>query len=81
MEVLSYIPIGYQKATNTVDGTYVYQLRYACIVQPFGSFVSDPDGGITEIKLIDPKDYTKYFNWGNIGERLVRRAIELLAIT
>ena len=81
MEVLSYKPIGYQKSTNTSDGTYVYQLRYACTVKPFGPFVSDPDGGITEIKLIDPKEYTKYFNWGKIGERLTERAVELLTIT
>ena len=52
--------------------------RYVCTVRPYGKFVSDPAGGITEIKLIDPKDSKKYFDWGKIGERIINRATELL---
>ncbi|HEV7702204.1 MAG TPA: hypothetical protein VGO63_02045 [Candidatus Paceibacterota bacterium] len=37
----------------------------------------DPDGGITEIKLIDPKDYKKYFDWGSVGDRLMEQALSL----
>ena len=77
MEILNYRPIGYQKVIDTRDGSFFYQLRYVCIVRPFGPFVSDPDNGITEIKLIAPKDYKQYFDWGEIGERIVTRAIEL----
>lgn len=78
MKVLSYLPIGYQKVINTKDASYVYQLRYVCKVKPFGPFVSDPAGSITEIKLINPSEYKKYFNWGKIGERIISRAVELL---
>jgi hypothetical protein len=46
-------------------------------VKPYGDFISDPDGSITEIKLIDPKEYKQYFDWGEIGERIIERAIEL----
>ena len=77
MEVLSFIPIGYQKVTDTRDGSYVYQLRYAATVHPYGPFTIDPAGGVTEIKLIAPKDYKQYFNWGAIGERIISRALEL----
>lgn len=77
MKVLSSKPIGYQKVTDTRDGSEIYQLRYACIVEPYGPFVSDPDGSITEIKLIDPADYKQYFDWGKIGERIIIRALEL----
>jgi ADP-ribose pyrophosphatase YjhB (NUDIX family) len=77
MEVLSQIPIGYQKVTDTRDGSFVYQLRYACKVRPCGPFISDPAGSITEIKLVNPKEYKKYFDWGKIGERVISRAIEL----
>jgi len=77
MEVLSFLPIGYQKAIDTRDGSFAYQLRYACTIRPFGPFVSDPAGVVTEIKLIDPKDYKQYFDWGNIGERIIERALEL----
>jgi ADP-ribose pyrophosphatase YjhB (NUDIX family) len=78
MEVLKCLPVGYQKMTDTRDGSYVYQLRYACLVRPYGPFIADPAGGIMEIKLIDPKDYKKYFNWGKIGERIITRGLELL---
>lgn len=80
MEVVSCLPIGYQKVTDTRDGTYVYQLRYACKVKPYGPFVEDPAGGVTEIKLVDPKEYKQYFDWGKIGERIIERAIKLKAL-
>ncbi len=82
-EVLSFLPIGYQKVTNIDNGKVIYQLRYVCKVKPYGEFVIDGgDGmsekGITEIKFIDPADYKKYFDWGEIGERIIKRAEELL---
>ena len=55
------------------------QTRSVCIVEPYGPFVADPDGDITKITLIDPKDYKKYFDWGEIGDHLMRRALELKA--
>lgn len=75
MEVISFAPIGYQEVR--FDGKIFNQLRYICIVKPYGDFISDPDGSITEIKLIDPKEYKQYFDWGEIGERIIERAIEL----
>ncbi|MBP6857675.1 MAG: NUDIX hydrolase [Candidatus Pacebacteria bacterium] len=76
-EILNFIPIGYQKVTNTENDKNFYQLRYACLVKPYGPFIADPAGSVTEIKLIDPKDYKQYFDWGKIGERIINRAIEL----
>jgi len=51
--------------------------RSFCIVEPYGPFVSDPDGDITEIKLIDPKDYKEYFYWQSVGDRIMKKAVEL----
>jgi len=51
--------------------------RSFCSVEPYGLFVSDPDGDITEIKLIDPKDYKQYFDWQSIGDRIMKKAVEL----
>ena len=79
MQVLNFLPVGYQKVTDTRDGHSYFQLRYVCTACPYGPFVSDPAGTVTEIKLIDPKDYKKYFDWGEIGERIVSRALELNA--
>lgn len=78
MEVINFLPVGYQKVIDTRDNSYAYQLRYVCTAKPYGEFVSDPAGKITEIKFIDSKDYKQYFDWGEIGERIVQRAKELL---
>ncbi len=80
MEIISFKPIGYQRVIDLKDNSYIYQLRYACIVEPIGPFISDPSGSVTEIKLISPSEYKKYFNWGEIGERLISRAMEILKI-
>jgi len=77
MKVLACLPIGYQKVVDPRDNSHIYQLRYACTVEPLGPFVADPAGGVTEIKLIEPAEYRKYFDWGEIGERIVVRALEL----
>jgi len=76
VEMLSFKPIGYQKA-SLPDRPAEYQLRVFCDVKPYGNFVEDPDGDITKIQYIDPKDYKQYFDWGKIGERIIERAIEL----
>lgn len=77
MEVLSYLPIGYQKVTDSIGSEPFYQLRYACLVKPYGPFLGDPMGDIVEIKLVDPLEVKQYFDWGNIGDRIIERAIEL----
>ncbi len=77
MEVLKCVPVGYQKVIDTRDGNHIFQLRYACAVRPIGPFISDPAGGVTEIKLINPMNYKQYFDWGKIGERMINRALEV----
>jgi len=76
MEVLKWLPIGYQKITDK-DGAVKYQLRTACLVKKIGEFTGDVDGSIKEIKLIDPADYKKYFDWGEVGDRIISRAVLL----
>lgn len=53
------------------------QILYFCIVEPVGEFKKDPDGDVTEVKLIDPKDYKEYFDWGELGDYVMKRAIEM----
>lgn len=79
MEMLSCLPVGYQKVIDTRDNSYIYQLRYVAIAKPYGPFVSDPAASITEIKIIAADDYKKYFDWGEIGQRIVERAKMLLS--
>ena len=78
MKVLKQAFIGYQD----VFGSHGIQThaRSVCIVEPYGEFVSDPDGDITEIKLIDPSEYKEYFDWGVIGDHIMERALKLKAL-
>lgn len=75
MKVLHQELIGYQDIWEPYQT--VRQTRSMCIVEPIGDFVSDPDGEITKIKLIDPKDYKQYFDWGAIGERIMKQALKM----
>jgi len=73
MKVLHQELIGYQDIYE--PDRIVRQTRSFCIVEPYGPFIADPSGDVTKIKLIDPKDYKKYFDWGEIGERILEQAI------
>ncbi|MBI5126431.1 MAG: NUDIX domain-containing protein [Candidatus Taylorbacteria bacterium] len=79
MKVLQQRLIGYQDISEPQG--IKSQTRSVCIVEPYGPFITDPDGDITKIELIDPKDYKKYFDWGEIGEHIIARALEVKAET
>lgn len=78
MKVLNFEPIGYQKVTceDGADKPF-YQLRYFCIVEPYGPFEGDPDGDVTEVLEIDPQDYKKYFDWGEIGDKIMAKVLKI----
>jgi len=77
MNVISCRPIGYQKVIDTrnIQAPF-YQLRYFAIVEPYGPFVSDPDCTIDKIAEIDPMDCKEYFDWFEIGDAIIARALE-----
>jgi ADP-ribose pyrophosphatase YjhB (NUDIX family) len=77
LEVLEYRPIGYQIAGTQSSKDWGYQLRYFVIARKIGEFISDPAGSVTEIAFIDPLDVKKYFDWGNVGEEIFRKAAEI----
>lgn len=76
MRVLSWRPVGIQEVTNP-EGEIAYQFRVVAKVEPLGEFICDPAGTITQIKLIDPTEYKAYFDWGEIGDHIVTRAMQL----
>ncbi len=79
MRVLAQRPIG---MFRVFEPDYPkLQVRSVCIVEPIGPFIADadPDEGVTEIKLIDPIDIKKYFDWGEVGDRQLQRALEMKA--
>lgn len=77
MKVISCKPIGYQKVTDTrgIQKPF-YQLRYFAIIEPYGPFESDPDLTIDKIAEIDPMDHKKYFDWLEIGDKIIERGVE-----
>ncbi len=77
MKVLWMECIGYQDVEAVGEDIKERQYRMVCLVEPYGDFESDPDGDILEIKLIDPKDYKEYIKWGEVGDHLMKRALEM----
>ncbi len=75
MKVLDQKLIGYQDIYE--HKRIVRQTRSFCVVEPVGDFISDPDGEITAIKLIDPSEYKQYFDWKEIGDRIMERALDM----
>jgi|SRR5581483_12176119 len=73
MKVIFQKLIGFQDIYES--NKIIRQTRSFCLVEPYGDFISDPANEIREIKLIDPKDYKSYFNWGEIGERILGQAL------
>ena len=81
MKVLELYPLGYDTLTNPENNENIYQVRFAAKVEPYGPFVADgalDDQDVTEIKLIDPKDYKKYFDWGERSDAMVEKAKKLI---
>jgi len=74
MRVIKQKLIGYQDVFEPKE--IVTQTRSVCFVEPIGKFENDPDGDVTKIKLIEPSDYKKYFDWGAIGDRIMDQALE-----
>ncbi len=80
MKIIDYKPIGYQtvKKEGVLAEDYIIQLRYFCTIEPYGPFVSDPAGLIIEIKLINPSEYKQYFDWGEIGDKIITKACSFM---
>lgn len=76
MEIIRWRPIGIQEVTDS-KGDVFYQLRVVCKVKPLGDFVEDMGGEVSEMKLIDPREYKEYFDWGEIGQKIMDRSVQL----
>ncbi len=75
MKVLKYFPIGYLYTY----GEDIYQTRYLCLVEPYGPFVSDPDGGVTEIKLVKSENLSSVIDWRDTSLLMKDRCLKILA--
>jgi 8-oxo-dGTP pyrophosphatase MutT (NUDIX family) len=74
MKVLKYFPIGYLYIRE-VD---IYQMRYLCLVEPYGPFEADPDGGVTEIKLVAPDELVNIIDWKDSALLMKDKCMEII---
>ncbi len=78
MRVIKLSPLGYDTLTNRKTGTNIYQVRVVCTAEPIGEFKGDPDGDITEIQFIDPREYKRFYNWGRRSDVMLEKALRIL---
>lgn len=73
IEVDKLIPVGYQSSENKQTGEIIYQLRYFARITKIKKQTIDPAiNKIPNRKFIFPDEFSKYCNWGKIGEEIMR---------
>jgi len=82
MKVLELFPLGYDTFTNPETQKKIYQARFVAKVEPYGPFVIDldPEQDISAIKLIEPLEYKKYFDWGERSDAMMRKALKIVGL-
>ncbi len=75
MRVLKHAPIGILEVAFP-EGISYYTFSVT-LVEPIGEFTSDPDGDISEIKLIDPSEIESYIGHYETTDRVLARALEI----
>ncbi|MFA7252686.1 MAG: NUDIX hydrolase [Candidatus Paceibacterota bacterium] len=73
MKVLKYFPLGYLY----VEEKDFYQAQYLCLVEPYGPFINDPDGGVTEITLVDFSEVPKMLGPDDTSRATLKRCEEM----
>ena len=73
------IYVGYQRVDEE-DGTPPYaQVRMAAMIQSVGPIRPDPDNGQTYGRFLTAPDRAAVLlNWGEVGEKQIRRAAEMM---
>lgn len=76
MRVVCHACIGYEDIF--ADEGRVTLMRFVCVGEPYGEFIEDPDEQeITKIEAIDPEHYKKYFDWQDLGDHMMKRALKI----
>jgi ADP-ribose pyrophosphatase YjhB (NUDIX family) len=76
MRIVEMRPLGLQEVH--LDTGLERYVRFACIVEPIGDFVSDPGKEVLRIDALDPEKAYELADkhWGKIGRHMLERAIE-----
>jgi len=73
MKVLKYFPLGYLYIKE-VD---IFQAQYFCTVEPYGQFTSDPDGGVTAIRLVNFNEINELLTKDDTSKLTLKRCQEV----
>ena len=70
--------LGYQLVENDGDKPPYAQVRMVTLIDKIGKKQPDPDTGETYDRLLTtPENAIKLMNWGEIGEKIVLKAVEV----
>lgn len=72
--------LGYQ-LVDEENGIEPYaQIRMTAMIETIGEKKPDPDCGVTYDRvLVEPEQAIKLLNWGDIGERIIHKAVSVAA--
>lgn len=77
-------PIGYNevhfpKNPNKKEGELFYQVRFACLLDEVEEMGEDPATGKTyRRKFIAPEKFTDFVQWGDTGQAMLQKALEIV---
>ncbi len=72
------IYIGYQEVIGDKDLPPYAQVRMAALIDTIGPKQPDPDNGITFNRILTtPEKAAELLNWGEIGEKIIKKAVEV----
>ena len=72
------IYLGYQLVENDSNKPPYAQIRMVAMIDKIGKRQPDPDNGKTyERVLTSPHNAIKLLNWGEIGEKIILKAVEI----
>lgn len=70
--------VGYQLITGDNDRPPYAQVRMTAMIDSIGEVLPDPDNGETYERLLTtPSRAIELLKWGDVGERLINRAVEI----
>ncbi|MFA5828388.1 MAG: NUDIX hydrolase [Candidatus Shapirobacteria bacterium] len=80
IEVERIKPLGVQKVVFS-DGVIFYQARFYCKIKKILSQTVDPATGLlNERKFVKIAELNKYLKWGEIGEAIAKRVVNMETI-
>ncbi len=77
LELLGASEVFFPNNPNREKGDHFYQLRYFTLIKDIRDQTPDPhDGKMVDRRLIPAEEFTSYIEWGEVGEEIIRLALE-----